>query len=169
MPSLGWLLALVVSYPCILATDLLSDTLASWHLLPFTAGALLITPTLRLKLPQALLFAACLGLLVESFRPVPSGAAVFPLMVMVVLIAAWREPLRRRPRPLVSAFANALALAALLVVTGSITEGTWANWLVALPFQVLLAFALGWLIHPLAVMLQTYFLDRAGFSEIHET
>lgn len=169
MPSLGWLLALLVSYPWILATDLLADTLASWHLLPFAAGALLITPTLRLKLPQALLFAGCLGLLVESFRPVPSGAVAFPLMVLTVLIAAWREPLRRRPRPLVSAAANAVALAALLIITRSLSEGTWANWLIALPFQILLAFALGWLIHPLAVLLQTYFLDRAGFAEIHET
>lgn len=168
-PSLGWLVALAATYPWVLANDLLADALASWHLFPFLGGALLVTPMLRLRLPQCLLFAACLGFLIEATRPFPPGSVAFALMTAAALADAWREPLRRRSRHLLGALANAGIALAALAAAGWQVGGDWAAWAWSVPVQVALAGLLGWLVLAPAAALQAHALARAGFHEIRET
>lgn len=168
-PSLGWLIALAATYPWVLASDLLSDALARWHLFPFLGGALLLTPLLRLRLPQCLLFAAGLGFMIEATRPIPAGSVVFLLMLAAVLGNAWRESLRRRARQLVGALANGAVAGLLLATAGVPYNGDWAAWAWALPVQVVLAIVVGWLaLGPVSAM-QAHLMARAGFHEIRES
>jgi len=165
--SWAWLLVLLVTYPWLLLADMLSDSLASWGVVIFITGAVLVVPCRRLKLWQSVLVAGCLGFLFEARRPIPDGVMAFWMMAAAIFFSTRREWLRNFPLLLRAAVAcNVLgclvwyfAAAWALPYRGTIT---WSNVLPELTLQVLTA-AFAGLIFLLPVSyVQELIMDRAG-------
>lgn len=89
--SWAWLLVLLVTYPWLLLADMLSDSLASWGVVIFITGAVLVVPCRRLKLWQSVLVAGCLGFLFEARRPIPDGVMAFWMMAAAIFFSTRRE------------------------------------------------------------------------------
>lgn len=168
-PALGWLVALATCYPWLLAGDLLGDLTASWHLVVFLPGAVLVTPILHLRTWQVVALAGCVGLAYEARRPIPPGLFALGLMVLSVLAVTWRDRLRSKPSWLAPATLNtlacALALPASLPVTGT---WDWSEWLWSLPVQLVVAGAAAAVLHRPISAFQSRLLERSGLPEIRE-
>jgi hypothetical protein len=95
--SWAWLLVLLVTYPWLLVADLFSDTLASWGMVIFITGAVLVVPCRRLKLWQSVLYAGCLGFIFEARRPIPDGTMAFWMMAAAIFLSTRRDWLRNFP------------------------------------------------------------------------
>ena len=168
-PALGWLIALATCYPWLLAGDLLGDLTASWHLVVFVSGAVLVTPFLHLRTWQAIVLAGCVGLAYEARRPIPHGLFALSLMLLSVLAVTWRDRLRSKPAWLASATMNALACGFALPASLPVTQTwVWSEWLWSLPIQLLVAGAVGAALHQPVSTFQSRLLERAGLPEIRE-
>lgn len=168
-PAFGWLIALATCYPWLLAGDLLSDLTAPWHLVVFLSGAVLVTPLLHLRTWQAVLLAGCVGLAYESRRPIHPGLFALGLMILSVFAVTWRDRLRSKPAWLAPATLNLLACALALPASLPVTRTwEWSEWTLALPLQLLLAAAVGAVLHRPVSGLQSQLLERSGLPEIRE-
>lgn len=90
----AWFFLILATYPWLLATDLLSSTLANSGLNYFITGATLIAPCRRLKRWQSVLFAGCVGFMFEAYRPIPNGALAISLVALAILLGNYRSYLR---------------------------------------------------------------------------
>lgn len=168
-PALSWLAALATCYPWLLAADLVSDLLASWHLAAFLSGAVLTTPFLRMRTWQAVLLAASVGLAYESRRPIQPGLATLGLMAVSVVAVTWRERLRSKPAWLAPATLNMLACGLSLAASVPLSRtAEWAQWAWAMPVQLLVAGLLAAALHRPISAFQSLLLDRWGLHEIRE-
>lgn len=167
--SWSWFILLLVTYPWLLAADLLSDTLAPTGLMIFLSGAVIIAPCRRLRRWQAVLFAASVGFLFEARRPIPDGALALSLVTAAVFLTSNRKLLRNPPLALRAACAcNALAaavwFAAAAFAATRTNPTTWPVFLWQLLLQCGLAGLLGLLAYVPVSFVQNRLMDKSGVT-----
>ena len=162
-----WLTLVLLTYPCLLAADLLSDWTASAGLVVFLSGAAIVAPCRRLRRWQAVLFAACLGFLFEARRPIPDGALALVLISLAVYLTTRRTLLRNQMLLLRAALlCNTLACAswfvaaALALPRGQTPTGPELGWNLLL--QGGFAALTGILAYPLVSSIQNRVMDKLG-------
>lgn len=165
----SWFTLLLVTYPWLLAADLMSDWTAPSGLVFFLSGAVIIAPCRRLRRWQAVLFSGCVGFLFEARRPIPDGSLALLLVAMAVFLTTNRSVLRNSMLLLRSAaICNSLACTAwftasalALTRTNSVT---WSLFGWQLLLQTGLAALLGILLYAPIAYMQNRLMDKAGVA-----
>ncbi|MGA0134526.1 MAG: hypothetical protein ACO3ND_09255 [Opitutales bacterium] len=170
----SWLLLLLATYPWLVASDLITDTLSDSGLVCFLAAAAMVAPSRRLGRGAAAIFALCIGFMFESRRPLPDGSVAFPLAFAAIALSGPQTLMRRPAQVWIGAIIlNALATLVWVVAAGShawysghpLPAGhlVWRGLL-----QVTVSAAAAALLAPFMLRAQESIMNRLGIPEARE-
>ncbi|MFM9001617.1 MAG: hypothetical protein ACKORB_08350 [Opitutia bacterium] len=170
----SWFLLLLATFPWLLASDLISDSLADSGLVCFLSGAAIVAPARRFGRGPAVFFALCIGFLFEARRPVMDGWLAFALAFSALAICGPQRLLRRPTAVWIAAIVvNAGATLIWLVsgayaasLEGARTDLGLALWRGAL--QLMVAAGAAAAFSPFMLRAQESLMDRMGVPEARE-
>ena len=170
----AWFIVLLATLPGLWVADLLTDSLAGTNLVVFISGAAIVAPCRRLKRWQAVIFAACVGVLFEARRPIPLGTLPFLLAGLSIFLTSNRILLRNTPLVLRGAvLCNTLACTAWFTAAGlragAFAQGNLGDITLQLLIQVGFAAAIALLVFVPLALIQDAAMDRTGLPPALES